>query len=693
MLRGAIHIIASIVMMLCILTQAHGSDFKISAKQDPVRAINPVKLSEKLFANYKLQAIEKNDNQETPYAILMNEVMSHNQATKRLDIQNALQEIIKNKPKDYIALKDYFDISSIQTKSLSQNPSFIRLNNTCETGEGNCHLSSLLLSVLYLKRDNIVRGLDYANQALETIPNNIEATERYRLLYYTNTVLLNGFILDKSTVQALETTERLIDLSNKSKITLDPYSTSNNIAVLYSYQNEIPRALEILETATDYLKDANPEMQMLHYYTKGNMLNKIGDHEKAVQVLKTSLTLNPPDIYIPFLYSQLAISYSNLGSTGEAKNLLNKIENLPDNQLNDTLKHTIERLRYTIAYNSGEYKKALNHYKKWSQAEKEKLNQEVFTNRKNTALKIATSSKVSQQKLEHLETKTMLQKTIIEKKTRTHKFIAALGLLTLLIMTMLAYGITKLKETNTIITEARDKAIAGEKAKSEFLAMMSHEIRTPLNGIIPLAEQLIRTSKKTDEVKLLKIIKTSGEQMFNMLENIMITTEDTNDSLNEEYYTDVNIRDILNEALNNEKNEIKRKNLIIKASTKRRDLTISGSQRHLSVLISNLISNAVKFTQRGKIEIMLSGDFEHFDITISDTGEGINIENLPELLNPFNQNDTSMKRQHGGIGLGLSVANKICSKIGATMQINNNKENGTTVKLSIPITKPLQKAA
>jgi len=282
---------------------------------------------------------------------------------------------------------------------------------------------------------------------------------------------------------------------------------------------------------------------------------------------------------------------------------------------------------------------------------------------------------------ENTSFETFLNITFVPEKDMTGKVTSFI---------LVANDVTKYKEIESELTNAKEQADVASSTKSAFLANMSHEIRTPLGAILSFSELLLGQELTGEErVRGVEIIKRNGFLLSNIINDILDLSKVEAGKLDIERLA-VHFDEVVSEikSLLNLKATEKGIRLSVTADGAIPDVIVTDPLRLRQILL-NIVGNAIKFTQQGSVDIKISLVSENsgapkLRFLVKDTGKGIKPAHAKKLFEPFSQEDVSTTRKFGGTGLGLVLSKKLANSLGGDVVLLSSKPNqGSTFSITI----------
>ena len=253
--------------------------------------------------------------------------------------------------------------------------------------------------------------------------------------------------------------------------------------------------------------------------------------------------------------------------------------------------------------------------------------------------------------------------------------------------TELAAQSSELAEQNRELEMQKNQLEEASRLKTNFLSNMSHELRTPLNSVIALSGVLNRRLADkipADEYSYLEIIERNGKNLLSLINDILDISR-IEAGREEIELTKFNANSIASEVVSMIKPQALEKNIDLLLLTSDSDFIVSSDSHKFRHILQNLISNAVKFTEKGKVEIIASTNGGNINVSIKDTGIGISADQLPHIFDEFRQADSSTSRRFGGTGLGLAIAKKYAILLGGNISVKSIPGKGSEFILTLPM--------
>lgn len=234
------------------------------------------------------------------------------------------------------------------------------------------------------------------------------------------------------------------------------------------------------------------------------------------------------------------------------------------------------------------------------------------------------------------------------------------------------------------VNSLAEKAQAASQAKSNFLAQVSHEVRTPMNGILGMNQLLIGSELTQQQRQYTEAVEESGQHLLHIINDILDFSKIEAGQLSLEYRA-FDLTEVVDELLGLFRITAKQKGLLFYLEISP-DLCVArmGDAVRLKQVMINLLNNAFKFTQQGRIVLHVYKENSFVVFSVSDTGSGIATEQLDVLFEPFTQADTSITRTHGGTGLGLSIVKQLCELMGGYVSVESELGVGSKFSCYLP---------
>ncbi|WP_055128508.1 ATP-binding protein [Pseudomonas mediterranea] len=247
----------------------------------------------------------------------------------------------------------------------------------------------------------------------------------------------------------------------------------------------------------------------------------------------------------------------------------------------------------------------------------------------------------------------------------------------------------QLKTNERILNEAKNAAEEADRSKTQFLATMSHEIRTPMYGVIGATELLARSSLTAEQNSLLKTIQTSGRSLLSLIDNVLDLAKIEAGKLELKPRV-FELRTLVSSSVEIVRQNIKDKPVLIETQVSSSvPRWVKTDLDCLRQILINLLGNAIKFTESGKVSLVVATSGHdagaRLDVSIHDTGIGIPEERQGSLFEPFVQLKGQASQRFNGSGLGLSICKKLVEALQGTLSFTSQSGVGSTFSFSLPL--------
>ncbi|WP_438299421.1 ATP-binding protein [Pseudomonas sp. NMS19W] len=241
------------------------------------------------------------------------------------------------------------------------------------------------------------------------------------------------------------------------------------------------------------------------------------------------------------------------------------------------------------------------------------------------------------------------------------------------------------------LIQTREEAEKANNAKSDFLAMMSHELRTPMNGVLGMLQLLETTQMTEEQIEYAALASESTEHLLKVINDILDFSRIERSELELEHIP-FNLADLIGACAQSFQHSAAQRGLELQLRIPEdlRGLQVQGDPTRIRQILVNLVGNALKFTEQGRVSIeaqwqSLDHELLWFTCSVRDSGIGISSESLELMFNAFQQADSSISRRYGGTGLGLPIARTLAERMGGTLRAQSEEGRGSVFTLEIPL--------
>ncbi len=640
----------------------------ISLSDDTIEDAERLRLLRQLFMN-SLTSVEQVELQNIGQKY---QVLATNAGTKR---DQAVAELFVRFAKDF-----NFDNTSI-SMSRARLEEFVRSDDWFIK---NRALMLIAGSMRDLSRADLALGA--TQEAIRIIPNeNTADAVEARVIALEHSVFLHSYL--KAPEIMIRDTQRLLAQQKENDLPTDGTAILNNFIYLFSEWQEYETASQIAEILLRLdLNQLTPGLLELRMAiiknNQGNYSEALTYAQSAAQKatferLKLGAELNG------------IVAQAGLGETTKAETNFHTLIEKHDEEKFQTL--SLEKLvlqaRALIELNKGNKAEYQAYERERQKHITQKLLNGFTQSNANKLVELQNTQDRIAEREAALQRETDLRQKALDNEKETNRLLRILlGVLAFAVVAALAFS--RYRElVSRRLEKSAESALAGEKSKSEFLALMSHELRTPLNGIIGLADYLAVQAPSEDVRDKTGVILKSGHDLLALVENILDMTLIEAGELHV-YPEQIDIHPIVEKMVNKWNEVVDSKNVKF---TWHIDPTVPRKiildPKRTTQCLDQLLSNAVKFTEKGRIHLHVLGttspEETSVQFIVADTGIGISDAAKPRLFKPFVQADTSMTRLYGGAGLGLAITQNLAQMMNGDVIVNSKNGRGSEFVLTL----------
>lgn len=469
----------------------------------------------------------------------------------------------------------------------------------------------------------------------------------------------------------------------------------NNIGEIYQQQLNTAEAKKYFEESLGLMLkfDFNEGLSAV-YNNLGEVYRLDGSYEKAIEFHTASLRLEKEVGNIP----GIGLSYLNIAS------LFNAIEQ-PDIAVSNYL----EAVTYFKQINDlGGLRKAYNDLA-ITYAEIENFKESLLYFQLHTAIKDSIVSIDSNQRIAELQAqyesekqnqeiallneRTSLQESRLSQQVYTRNLLLVVVSLLIIIAVILYLSDRSKKRTNKLLSLQKDQIQEAAALKSQFLSVMSHEIRTPMNAVVGMANLLVDENPREDQMKYLDTLLFSSNNLLNIVNDVLDYSKAEAGKITIESIEFRLLQLLLNIHQSFYNQSVNQEVYLKFEHDEKIPEVLKGDPTRLTQVLNNLVSNALKFTEKGGsviVNVMLeeqSKEIALVSFRITDTGIGIPEDKMDSIFESFVQADSEIHRKYGGTGLGLPISKKIIERLGGTIKVVSTVGKGSTFSFSIPLEK------
>jgi len=552
------------------------------------------------------------------------------------------------------------------------------------------YFAYVLSTYIYAENNQRQSALSAAQIALNIIPKHDDAYTRYAksdvtaLIAQLHNQMINVDLAIESSLDYLRLTRTKPDI--KSDLDL-----INNLIFSLGVNRDHESAIYLSEALLNISTDETSEVPGFSEYRISQIMNMSGQFEKGLKYSRVAMAKSSHPFVAKESALMEAVATAGLGLKAEAKTMADdaNIDLSPDHLLNKESSRDRLYLGYLLALGEDD-DLSLKLYNRRIDVLSRKLLSASSGETSSMLAALENSRERQAERAAAAKREAALQALTIEKqRTLNRSLLILIGLMMIAFIALFAF--LKYRErTIKALAIKTEEAASADKLKTEFLGLISHELRTPLNGIIGFSDLLSRTHADTDVRKKTAVILKSGQELLTVVEAMTDMARIDAGRL-DILADDTNIPELMASTIQEIEDKAAAKGISFTAFIDPALQTHFVDGQRLEQCIKTLLSNAVSFTEEGRVHLHIKAKNDASDNVIGleavvvDTGVGMTELVQSRLFTPFMQADTSLRRSHMGTGLSLAIAKALIDLMGGTLSVVSRAGRGSEFKIDLPL--------
>ncbi|NQY05123.1 MAG: response regulator [Flavobacteriaceae bacterium] len=496
--------------------------------------------------------------------------------------------------------------------------------------------------------------------------------------------IANIYLQTNKNDKAIEMLTRAAQIQRRINDEEGVSSTYNTYGLVYTSQKDYQKALEYFEIAQSKFEELGLSASVAKVIkNKGVLYSEQGNYITANQLMDDAIKLSEKtenDYITASILIEKAKILVKLNNQDRAFDVIDRAFKLAQKNDFQVLAIETKKVLSDVYQTMGNYRRAYDNLKIHNE-----LRDEVYSINKeqlNLEAQARLDADEKNRLIEKMNKESLDKEQQLQRNRITSYLVFALGAILLLFTISLYRNNKNRSKSNALLKKKNVELRKANNAKAQFLSTVTHELRTPLYAVTGLTDILLDKNPTTEQKEHLKSLKFSGDYLLNFINDILHINKIEANKLEVEK-TPFNVKKLINSVIiafnSSEKNN---GNDIMFEFDKHSPNMLLGDSVKLSQILFNLVGNAIKFTEKGKIWIRvinmgISNNEVNFKFEIEDTGIGISEEKLDEIFESFSQGSIQINRKYGGTGLGLTIVRNLLDLLGSKIQLKSKEGQGT----------------